>query len=302
MKALFYTLIVCAAAFAAYDYFLEAPWERVVFDRGPKPMASPSANDLSPIPHEIEDDGPMPAATTTKAADDYNPSVPKLASGDFVPPTLESLEDLTKNWTCLPAHAFPRMVKLREPAEVSLSVGSSRLPAGATAFALACSNGNLTIAPTETSAARGLVAVIKTDIQDQLLKSYETWKAGRIEAARKAWLAKKTAVPSPHAVINEPVISAGAVDSVGKPVQSPDGSYPLLLASMRSGQVTEITPSKVKSWGRVETKDVNGQPTWIVDVSYDTVVFCGAITAKAQAQVRNGKVVAWRYPSGEEVP
>lgn len=302
MKALFFTLLIVAAAFVAYDYFLAAPWERIVFERGSKPKAGPSANELSPIPHEIEDDGPMPAVAASKPADDYNPSVPKLASRDFVPPAIESLEDLTKNWTVVPAHAFPRMVKLREPVEVKLSAGSSKLAAGATAFALACSNGNLIIAPTETSTARGTVAVIKTDIQDQLLKSYEIWKAGKIEAARKAWLAKKTAVPSTHVAINEPVIPPGAIDPAGKPLQSPDGSYPLLLASMRSGQVTEITPSKIKSWGKAETKVVEGQPTWIVDVSYDTVVFCGAITAKAQAQVRNGKVITWRYPSGEEVP
>ncbi len=34
----------------------------------------------------------------------------------------------------------------------------------------------------------------------------------------------------------------------GSPKRNPDGPYPLLLASMKSGQVTEITPANVVKW------------------------------------------------------
>ena len=86
-------------------------------------------------------------------------------------------------------------------------------------------------------------------------------------------------------------------------MRSTDGSYPILLASMSAGEVTDITPKKVKHIGQPQLVTAEGRPTWVIDVHYDTVVFCGPIEAHAQAHIRDGKVVRWVYPgSGEPVP
>ncbi|HYF37883.1 MAG TPA: hypothetical protein VD994_21450, partial [Prosthecobacter sp.] len=108
---------------------------------------------------------------------------------------------------------------------------------------------------------------------------------------------------SVNVTVNDPVDLAGALDGAGKPVQAKDGTYPLLLASMKSGDVTDITLPRVRRWGAPELREQEGQLTWTVDVWYETMAFCGPMEARAQAQVRNGRVIAWIYPgSGEPVP
>lgn len=67
--------------------------------------------------------------------------------------------------------------------------------------------------------------------------------------------------------------------------------------------VTDITPKKIKSWGSPQLVTVEGRPTWIMDVIYNTLVFCGPVEARAQAHVRDGRVIRWVYPgTGEPVP
>lgn len=302
MKSLFVTLLILSGVFLGYDYFLAAPGERLVFKRTLNPGRG--MDPTAVIPHEIEDGDPVSSIPVADKAptSDAAIKIPALPSKDFVPPVLPSLEELTQNWVNIPAHAFPREVKLRKFVDVKMAAGSARIPAGAPAYARSAENGWLTVAPTPTSTAWGRVPLGDTDIQDQIRGSYARWKNGRIEQARQAWLAKKTAKPMTNVTVNDPVSTAGALDSAGRPMQNNDGTYPLLMASMKAGDVTEISPPKVRRWGKAEQKVIQGQPLWTVDVWYDTVVFCGPIVAQAQARVRDGKVIAWVYPSGEPVP
>jgi hypothetical protein len=300
MKSLFITLLILGLAFLAYDYFLAPPWERLVFERAAKPKA-----DAGPTltRHVVEDDGPVTAPAAPKAAPTADRLTLPALPGDFVPPALASLEELTKNWSVVPPQAFPRQVKLHQPVDVKMSMGSARIQAGATAYAYAVEDGMVSVAPTDTSTARGAIPIMDTDLPDQLRQSYDKWKTARVEQARKAWLARKTAKPGANVTINDPVDLSRALDPAGKPVRAGDGTYPLLLASMKNGDVTDITLPRVRRWGEVETQMIDGQPAWTVDVWYETMAFCGPMEARAQAQVRNGRVIAWIYPgSGEPVP
>jgi hypothetical protein len=300
MKSLFVTLLILAAGFLAYDYFLAAPWQRLVFEKGPAPAARVAVVPDAEVGAEVPS---APTMAPKSASDDYVPTVPGLPERNFVPPKLASLEELTGNWTVVPGHAFPRPIKLHRAVDVKMTAGSARIPEGATAYAYAVENGMVTVGPTETSKARGAVALSDTDLQEQLKQSYEKWKIARVEMARNSWRARKTAKAGKNVLVNEPVNLAGALDATGKPMQANDGTYPLLLASMKAGDVTDITQPRVRRWGQAESKIVSGQPVWTVDVWYETMAFSGPMEARAQAHVRNGRVVAWIYPgSGEPVP
>lgn len=281
MKALFITLLIFVSAFLIYDRFITPAGKRVVFENPPL---------------EIQDE---PTRTT------YSASAPRVvespaptpSSDAFVPPRIESLESLTKNWTVFPPTAFPRQVKLSKPVELRMAGGSTTLPAGSTAFALSAQANVLVIAPTQTSQARGQIFVHDTNMPTQVRESYERWKKGRIEMAQASWKKQRSSgsgagVSMPH-----------AVDATGKPKRNADGSYDLLLASMQSGEVTEIKLNKIQRWGTPQATTIDNKPTWAVSVFYETIVFCGPIDAEAQAQVRDGKIVRWIYPgSGEPVP
>jgi hypothetical protein len=286
MKALFITALIFVSAFLLYDRFATPAGKRVVFENPPM---------------EVQDEPPARTAHSTPAPravmDSPAPTSPSTSGDSFVPPKIEPLESLTKNWTVFPPTAFPRQVKLSKPVQLHMAGGSSTLPAGSNAFALGAQANVLTIAPTQDSQARGQIFVHDTDMPTQVRESYERWKKGRIEMAMVSW--KKQRANNMTASVSMP----DAVDAQGAPKRNIDGSYDLLLASMRSGEVTDIKLNKIRRWGTPEPRTIDNLRTWTVSVFYETMVFCGPVDAEAQAQVRDGRIVRWIYPgSGEPVP
>ncbi|MDB6006677.1 MAG: hypothetical protein JWR15_3664, partial [Prosthecobacter sp.] len=88
-----------------------------------------------------------------------------------------------------------------------------------------------------------------------------------------------------------------------KPTKDADGSYPLLLASMKSGEVTEIKPDNIKSWSDPTQEKIDGTEYWTVNVKYETQTMFGKFETEAQARIKNGRVEKWVYTgSGEVVP
>ena len=277
MKALFITILMFASAFAIYDRFITPPGRRVFFENPPLDL---------------------PEDTATSARSDFKPPTPATmtAPEEFVPPTIEPLEALTKNWTVFPPTAFPRQVKVSKPVELRLAGGGSTLPAGSTAFALSAQANVLLVAPTETSEARGQIFVHDTDLPTQVRASYEQWKRGRMEMALASWKRRKA---NEAAMVSMPE----AVERSGAPRRNQDGSYDLLLASMGAGQVTDIELNRIQRWGMPQARTIDNLSTWTVSVYYHSMTIFGPIDAEAQAQVRDGKVVRWIYPgSGEPVP
>lgn len=307
MKALFYTLLILGGAFVAYDYYLAPKWERVIFEKSARPSASAVTQPKGHVEAETqglpESNADPVAAVPSPAkskADDYVPSIPKIPSGEFEPPQIASVETITKNWTSIPKQAFPRPVILKKDVQVKMSVGASIIRAGATAFALAADNGLLTIAPTETSTARGSTSVMDTDFPDQIHASYEKWKQARIDQLRQAWLTRKTGQGKDRSTLaNGQGVTFGAD---GRPAQNADGSYNLLLAVISSGQITDVDPAQVTHWGAPQQENIDGKPTWVINVSYKAKTIFGLMDVESYAQVRDGRLVRWIYPSGEPLP
>ncbi len=301
MKSFFFTLLILGSAFVAYDYFLAAPWERVIFKKGPPPA---TAKPKSTIPdHVIEDDGPpvpksKPVATTT-----YTPTIPALPSEAFVPPTIPSVEALTQNWTVIPPQAFPRSVTLKKDLLIKMSVGASTLKAGATAFALSSQGPLLTLAPTETSAARGTLAVTDTDFPEQIQATYAKWKVDQIERAKAAWTARKT-IKTGTAIDKSTVSNGQGINftAEGKPVQNANGSYNLLLAVISAGHISDVDPNKVVHWSEPSLQTIDEKPTWVIDVRYLARTIFGPMEVDSHAHVREGRLVRWVYDSGEPLP
>lgn len=298
MKAFIITLLLIAAGFLAYDRFLTPPDQRIVF----KPQAAkPAAPQEAPPPAPV---APLPdsAAPSSSGPAKGTAAAPTAASADgFVPPRLDDLETLTKDWTFIPSTAFPRSVKLSTDVEMKMSVGSTRMGAGTSVVALAFQNGQLTVSPVEGSTARGMVPLDGTDFKEQIRQGYERWKTAKIEAARIGWAARQQAKAAETARTG--VDMSNAVAAGGQPVQNADGSYNLLLASIRTGQVTDIRPEKVHKWSSAYQEMVDGKASWLVNVDYEAMTLFGPMDTQARATIQNGKVVRWNYTgSGEEVP
>jgi len=309
MKALLVTLLIFAGAFTAYDYFLAPPGQKMIF----KSLNTP-VEDVAAVPATTESGIPVPAipqdqppassqapATTSPtpapapAMAEAPPPVPN-ATG-FAAPKFEPLDELAKGWTFIPKTAFPRQVHLKKAVPFKMSVGSSNLNEGTEVTALGFKDGNLALAPTPSSAARAIVPLDDTDLKAVLYENYEKWKVLRLEAMKAAYekrIANKASQPP------EPE-SAG--DSSQAPTRAGDGSYPLLVAHLNSGEVNEIKAKNIKTWGEPVAMKFEGKPAWSVKIQFEAETVFGLQPVEAQAVVSGNRVKGWFYTgSGEQVP
>lgn len=308
MKSLFYTILILGGAFCAHDYFLAPPGQKIVFkslNPPPKPKiiatapveeAKPIVKEVAPVvepvkPAVTEAPKPPPMPEETKPVVAVAPSGPKF----------DPIEKLTSNWMKIPVSAFspPREVKLLQDAMFKMSVGASKVAAGGAAFAVSADNGVVTLAPTATSPARAQLPIDGTDLKARLNEVYEKWKVLRAEEL-KAIAARKLQSASQQVAV---VPSSGEVEADGKPVRGSDGSYPILVASMKRGQVTEITLENIKGWQEPQPATIQGKNGWAVKVNFEAKTVFGPQPSEAQALVLDGKVMGWYFTgSGEEVP
>ncbi len=302
MKALFITLLLFAGAFLAYDYFGAPPGSKVVFKSlNPTPVKNvdpvkkldaPPPSTSAPEPARVVQDTPKKAAMPEPA-----PETVKTSTGS---PGFETIETLTGNWLKIPESAFspPREVKLLQDAEFKMSVGTSKVSAGGIAFVVGAENGVLTLAPTATSPARARLPIEGTDLKARLNKIYEDWKIVRTEELKAIALRKQQMAAQPVAAV-----SGSEVDAAGKPVRDGSGAYPLLLASMKRGQVTEVKPDNIIGWQAPQPAKIQGKDGWAVKVNYNAKTIFGEFPVEAQALILDGRVTGWYYVgSGEEVP
>ncbi len=304
MKSLFYTILIIGGAFLAYDYFGAPPGKKLVF-KSLNPPVKPKALPVKPVEEQkpvvvVKDSAPPPVKPVAVEKPVEMAPAPK-SEAVTAGPKFAPIEALTGNWLKIPASAFPREVKLVQDAMFKMSVGSSKIAAGGKAYALAADNGVLTLAPTAASPARAQLPIDGTDLKAQLNASYEKWKITRAEEL-KAVAASKLHSQSEASAADAPP-SSSEVDGGGKPVRDSTSGYPLLIASMKRGQITEIKPENVTSWQDPQPTVIQGKPGWAVKVACNVKTVFGMQPTEAQALILNGRVTGWYYTgSGEEVP
>ena len=307
MKSLFITILIIGGAFLGYDYFLAPPGQKVVFTDLNPPKKDKTAPTSVAEPQKPEEPAPEPAAPKQVEAPKPKPApVPTPAPTPAPSPVASakpkpgSIEALTDNWQKFPESVFPREVTLKTDAEFKMAAGTSKMAAGRKVQALAYANGMLALAPAQGSSARATVGIDDTDLKTVLTDIYENWKVQRAEYLKQ--VAAKRALNRPAAATTMNANTA-EVDPAGKPLKASDGTYPLLMASMRRGQVTEITPSNITFWNDPKPAKLQGKDGWAVRVEFTAKTIFGPQPTEAQALVVNGQVQGWFFTgSGEEVP
>jgi hypothetical protein len=225
------------------------------------------------------------APASTPAADDPNA---------FHPPVFPPIEQVVKNWTSIPQTVFPRPVKIQHEVVFTMTAGRSTVPAGGMVIALDQSGAMLDVAPALNSPARGRIALDDTDLKESITKAYEEWKTATIEFKRQEFIHRgdRRATPQPA-----PTVAA----SNDKPLRNGDGTYPVLLDSMKRGQVTEVTPKNITGWSEATSEKIDGKTYWIVKVKFTVPSIVGPIETEADARIFNGRVEKWIYTKSREV-
>ena len=314
MKGILVLILAAAVGYAAYQYVYPQIADALKFEKhkpqqetvvAPKVEPKKEVAVVAPPKPVMEEpkpvmEPPKPAAPMVEAP--APPPMPK--EGEFVPPAFDPIEVATQNWTNIPKSAFPRQVVMKRDLTLQMKIGNSnastQVKAGGSIFAVGQQGTDILVSPTDTSPMRGKVGLDDTNLKEVLSGIYDKWKVARTETLRRAHEFK---LASAERAKNAPPPTAGATASASagnaKPARDKDGTYPLLLASMNAGQVTEIKPEAIKEWG--EPQNTDGM--WTVIVKYETQTMFGKFDTEAQAQIKNGKVEKWIYTgSGEEVP
>lgn len=314
MKGILVLILAAAVGYVAYQHVYPIVSEALKFEKHqPKPVEvavvtpAPTKPEVKveapkpapePMPEMKPEPKPAPAMPAIPEPPKPEPAKPK--EGEFVAPVFPPIEEAVKNWTAIPPSAFPRQVKLKRDLQLQMKIGNStastQVKSGGSIYAVGQEGTDLLVSPTDTSPMRGKVALDDTDLKEVLTEVYERWKVARTETLRRAHEFKLAAAERAK---NAPAPTAGATASNDQPARDADGTYPLLLASMKSGQVTEIKPDNIKEWG--EPQMVDG--AWTVIVKYETQTMFGKFETEAQATIKNGRVEKWIYTgSGEVVP
>ncbi len=90
---------------------------------------------------------------------------------------------------------------------------------------------------------------------------------------------------------------------LGPPPEMTPGGCPVMIASIKKGEVTAITQSKIKRWGPVMAHLWKGKPYWSVTLTYPDASGFGSHDTEAMALMSGKRVIKWLYSkSGEEVP
>jgi len=265
----------------------------------PEPQPEPEPE---PQPEPEPEPEPQPEVAMAPEPEPEPEPKPEAPKDGFVPPEFRPLEVVVGNWAEIPKSAFPRQVTLRENVEFKMEIGSSTASAGRKVFALSEEAGVLTLAPTSASKARARLPIDQTDFKEVLSGVYEAWKIRMVKVARARYDYKLR--QKERASMAASVGSSQQIQGAGeRPVQSEDGTVPLMIASMQRGQVTEITVVKIDNWGTVQYEEIDGVPYWTCTVGYKTKTIFGEFDAEAQALMARGAVEKWIYTgSGEIVP
>jgi hypothetical protein len=234
------------------------------------------------------------------------PEPPPVDPNAFVAPVFPPVDEVTQNWAVVPKGFFntPKQVTMKKDLELKMQMGkataATTFKAGTKIFVMGQEGTNLVVGASAGSPMRGLVAMDETDFKEVFTAAYEQVKVVQTENARKAHEYRLAAAERAK---NAPAAPAGGGSSNDKPTKAADGTYPLLLASMKSGEVTEIKPDNIKSWGDPAQEKIDGAEYWTVNVKYETQTMFGKFETEAQARIKNGRVEKWVYTgSGEVVP
>jgi hypothetical protein len=317
MKPLLVIALAIAVGYVSYEYVYppladamkftkhlpkkEEPKQEVVVAPAPKPVKKePKIVMEAPAPKpEMKPEEPKPEMAKA-------PEPPPVDPNAFVVPVFPPVDEVTQNWAVVPKGFFstPKQVTMKKDLELKMQMGkataATTFKSGTKIFVMGQEGTNLIVGASAGSPMRGLVGMDDTDFKVVFTAAYEQVKVVQTENARKA---HEYRLASAERAKNAPASAGGGSSSNDKPTKDADGTYPLLLASMKSGEVTEIKPDNIKSWSDPAQEKIDGAEYWTVNVKYETQTMFGKFETEAQARIKNGRVEKWVYTgSGEVVP
>lgn len=249
--------------------------------RGPSPE-KPAVTASAPPREEAAAPAPSPPA---------EPEDPIAAR--YPLPVFKPIEEITQDWAMVPARAFPRTVRLKTPVTFETASGKTVLAAGAEALAVGMTRGFLVLMRSRNDSARAMAPLANTDLRETLTELYERYKESKVAQVMKQRERARMLQSRP---VRETASGAGP-----KPEQQDDGVIPLMLASLKRGDIREVTPEAITQWGTLQIEEIDGEPCWTgtLQCTVENPIF-GPTPTEVMAVIRNGRIVKWLYTGSRE--
>jgi hypothetical protein len=184
MKALLVLILAAAVGYVAYEFAYPPiaevmkftkhvpkpePKKEVLIVEAPKPKVEPKPE---PKPEPKQEPKPeMKPEPKPEPPKVVMPAEPAPDPNGFVPPIFPPVEQLTQNWSIIPASYFsqPKQVTMKKDLEIAMKVGAGTSKAsfktGGKVFVMGQNGGNLIIGSAPSSPMRGEVAMDDTDFK-----------------------------------------------------------------------------------------------------------------------------------------
>lgn len=281
----------------------EAPVEQSPPTPGPEGEADPSVTEA--VEGEAPKVGP-PSVEPTGESELEESEIDRLVAERYPFPKFQSLESVVGNWREVPQNAYPEVVTLKKPVELELKVngkvsGKSTLRVGQQAYPVKLDGNVLTVSGAPGALTmQGSIGLDETDFKERVRRRYEDWKTrqeGRVHKLRKE--EKQRLLAGSQAPAETP--PAAETSGPGeKPEVNLDGIIPLMVESIRAGEVKEIQLDRIDYWKWIGYEEIGGTGYWTGVVGYTAKTMFGDINAEGKALMRDGRVEKWIYSGSEE--
>ncbi|MDF1755435.1 MAG: hypothetical protein P1U89_21785 [Verrucomicrobiales bacterium] len=311
MKAFFTIILLAALGGGGYYYFVHQ--KKTVGDllgsdnaiiasdsssaANSKPTKSPSAKPPKPERKTSS----APAAKPAKKSEPPKSEIDQLVEERYPMPTILPLAEITKNWSAVPAKAYPAQVLASEPVPFTLMIngqaaGSTKVPVGTPMKPVQLVGDQLTVASLVNASMQTQIPVEKTNFKQQIEKRYNdfvTYKTNQIADMRSR--AKKALLAQPDRLAS--LRNSGPGDA------SDDPRFNVVKASIQRGEAHPANLDEATSFKWNGSERVSGE----IDGTYDTVTvhfevstIFGKFPTDYKCLLQGGKVVGWIDPITQE--
>lgn len=248
---------------------------------------------------------PAPAAapaSSTAAAPSPRSEIDALVEKMYPMPQILSLDQITKNWTAVPANAYPQQIVSKVPVPFSLRdtngsvIGSSNVAPGTPLRPLQISSGQLMVASLADPNMRSQVPIDQTNFKEDITSRYNqfvTRKKQEIDQQRNRARQALLADPSKLAMFKS-TGPAGAKD---------DPRFLPVKASIQRGEAHPASLEEATSFRWNGSERVGGQMRGSYDtvsVHFEVSTIFGKFPTDYKCLLQGGKVVGWIDPITEE--
>ncbi|MEO0413737.1 MAG: hypothetical protein AAF226_02155 [Verrucomicrobiota bacterium] len=264
-----------------------------------KPAEKPAMAEAKPAAAE------KPAAPAEPKPQTSDDKISDFVAKRYPMPEMLSLEQMTENWTKIPANAYTESVAATVPVDFDLvidgnKVGSTSVPPGGALRPLAVKAGQIQVANLANATMKKVLQLDQTNfkqlVEEKYNKGVAYYKNRTMQAREKA----------KAALMADPELLASVTGEGGQEVATgpqDDPRFAPVKLSLKNGEASSVSLEEATKFRWNGMRKIKGDMAGMYDavtVNFEVKTIFGKFPAEYMALLKGGKVVAWIDPITHE--